>query len=55
MVPDMSRLRLAILSTHPIQYHAPWLALATHPALSVRVFFHHGEHDVGMLHRAATS
>lgn len=34
--------RLAILSTHPIQYHAPWFrALAAHPDLQMHVFFCH--------------
>jgi glycosyltransferase involved in cell wall biosynthesis len=38
----MSCFRLAILSTHPIQYQAPWFrALANHSALSIRVFFCH--------------
>jgi glycosyltransferase involved in cell wall biosynthesis len=34
--------RLAILSTHPIQYHAPWFrGLAAHPDLDVHVYFCH--------------
>lgn len=34
--------RLAILSTHPIQYHAPWFrGLAAHPDLDVQVYFCH--------------
>jgi glycosyltransferase involved in cell wall biosynthesis len=33
---------LAILSTHPIQYHAPWFrGLAAHPDLDVHVYFCH--------------
>lgn len=33
---------LAILSTHPIQYHAPWFrGLAAHPDLRVHVYFCH--------------
>ena len=32
--------RLAIVATHPIQYHAPWFrALATRPELEIKVFF----------------
>ena len=32
--------RLAILCTHPIQYHAPWFrGLAAHPDLSIHVYF----------------
>lgn len=32
--------RLAIIATHPIQYHAPWFrAMAADPRLDVRVFF----------------
>jgi glycosyltransferase involved in cell wall biosynthesis len=38
----MNRKRLAILTTHPIQYQAPWFrALAAHPDLEVEVFFAH--------------
>jgi glycosyltransferase involved in cell wall biosynthesis len=38
----MSRKRLAVLSTHPIQYHAPWFrALAAHPDLELEVLFCH--------------
>jgi glycosyltransferase involved in cell wall biosynthesis len=34
--------RLAIVSTHPIQYHAPWFrGLAVHPDLEVHVYFCH--------------
>lgn len=34
--------RLAVLSTHPIQYHAPWFrGLAAHPDLDVHVYFCH--------------
>ena len=34
--------RLAIVSTHPIQYHAPWFrALAAHPDLQVHVYYCH--------------
>lgn len=34
--------RLAIVSTHPIQYHAPWFrGLAAHPDLDVHVYFCH--------------
>lgn len=36
----VTRKRLAILSTHPIQYHAHWFrALARHPKLEVNVFY----------------
>jgi glycosyltransferase involved in cell wall biosynthesis len=39
--PD-TRTRLAILSTHPIQYHAPlFRGLAAHPDLSIHVYFCH--------------
>ena len=32
--------RLAIVATHPVQYHAPWFrALAVRPELDVKVFF----------------
>jgi len=35
-------MRLAILSTHPIQYHAQWYrALAEHPAWDVHVYYCH--------------
>lgn len=38
----MSRKKLAILTTHPIQYHAPWFrALASHSDLDIQVFFCH--------------
>jgi len=34
--------RLAVLSTHPIQYHAPWFrAMATHSDLEVHVYYCH--------------
>lgn len=34
--------RLAILSTHPIQYHAPWFrAMSAHPDLDIHVYFCH--------------
>lgn len=34
--------RLAVVSTHPIQYHAPWFReLASHPDLSVHVYYCH--------------
>jgi glycosyltransferase involved in cell wall biosynthesis len=34
--------RLAIVSTHPIQYHGPWFRrLASEPGLSIEVFFCH--------------
>lgn len=35
-------MRLAILSTHPIQYHSEWYrALAEHPALDIHVYYCH--------------
>jgi glycosyltransferase involved in cell wall biosynthesis len=35
-------MRLAIMSTHPIQYHAKWYRLlAAHPELKIRVFYCH--------------
>ena len=38
----MSRQRLIILSTHPIQYHTPWFrALAADPVLDFQVWFCH--------------
>ena len=38
----MSRIRLAILSTHPIQYHSAWFrALAAHPHLDPCVYYCH--------------
>lgn len=38
----MQPIKLAILSTHPIQYHAPWFrGLAAHPDLDVHVYFCH--------------
>jgi glycosyltransferase involved in cell wall biosynthesis len=38
----MRSFRLGILSTHPVQYHAPWFrGLAAHPEIDVRVFFCH--------------
>jgi len=34
--------RLAIVSTHPIQYHAPWFrGLAAHPDLKIHVYYCH--------------
>lgn len=34
--------RLAIVSTHPIQYHAPWFrGLAAHPELKMHVYYCH--------------
>jgi glycosyltransferase involved in cell wall biosynthesis len=34
--------RLAIVTTHPIQYHAPWFrALARHPEIDLEVFYCH--------------
>src|SRR5450759_2107818 len=34
--------RIAIVTTHPIQYQAPWFrAMAAHPELEVVVFFCH--------------
>jgi|GraSoiStandDraft_5_1057265.scaffolds.fasta_scaffold27893_2 glycosyltransferase involved in cell wall biosynthesis len=34
--------RLAVVSTHPIQYHAPWFrGLAAHPDLDIHVYFCH--------------
>jgi glycosyltransferase involved in cell wall biosynthesis len=34
--------RLAIISTHPIQYHAPWFrGLASHPELETHVYYCH--------------
>jgi glycosyltransferase involved in cell wall biosynthesis len=34
--------RLAIICTHPIQYHAPWFrGLAAHPSLNVHVYYCH--------------
>src|ERR1700687_3863922 len=38
----MRRKRLAIVTTHPIQYHAAWFeALARHPKIDVEVVFCH--------------
>jgi len=38
----MPNFKLAILSTHPVQYHAPWFrGLAAHPDLDVHVYFCH--------------
>jgi glycosyltransferase involved in cell wall biosynthesis len=38
----VSKYNLAIVSTHPIQYHAPWFrGLAAHPDLDVHVYFCH--------------
>src|ERR1017187_8132828 len=34
--------RLAIVSTHPIQYHVPWFrGLAAHPDLKMHVYYCH--------------
>ena len=34
--------RLAVVSTHPIQYHSPWFrGLASHPDLQIHVYFCH--------------
>src|SRR5882724_392777 len=39
---NMSGKRLAIISTHPIQYHGPWFrALASKPELSIEVLYCH--------------
>lgn len=36
------RTRLAVISTHPIQYHAGWFrALAAHPGLDIHVYYCH--------------
>src|SRR6266853_188171 len=36
------RSRLALLTTHPIQYHAPWFrALAAHPLVDLEVLYCH--------------
>lgn len=41
-VSDQQRIRLAILSTHPIQYHAPWFrALARQPEIDLQVYYCH--------------
>jgi glycosyltransferase involved in cell wall biosynthesis len=38
----MKRKRIAVLTTHPIQYQAPWFrAMAAHPRLDLQVFFCH--------------
>ena len=38
----VSKYNLAVLSTHPIQYHAPWFrGLAAHPDLDMHVYFCH--------------
>jgi glycosyltransferase involved in cell wall biosynthesis len=38
----MSLKKLAVLTTHPIQYQAPWFrAMAAHPELDLQVFFCH--------------
>lgn len=38
----MSHHKIAVLTTHPIQYQAPWFrALAAHPDLDLQVFFCH--------------
>jgi glycosyltransferase involved in cell wall biosynthesis len=37
-----SNVRLAVLTTHPIQYHSPWFrALASHPKIDLEVFYCH--------------
>jgi glycosyltransferase involved in cell wall biosynthesis len=37
-----AKYNLAILSTHPIQYHSPWFrGLAAHPDLDIHVYFCH--------------
>lgn len=37
-----AKYNLAIVSTHPIQYHAPWFrGLAAHPDLDIHVYFCH--------------
>lgn len=34
--------KIAVIATHPIQYHAPWFrALATHPEIDLEVFYCH--------------
>src|ERR1700741_3485834 len=39
---SLARTRLVILSTHPIQYHAPWFrAVAAESLLEVQVWFCH--------------
>jgi glycosyltransferase involved in cell wall biosynthesis len=36
------KMRLAVVSTHPIQYHSHWYrALAAHPALDIHVYYCH--------------
>lgn len=38
----MTKKRLAVLSTHPIQYQSPWFrALASHPGIDLEVLFCH--------------
>src|SRR6185295_388087 len=38
----MKARRLAIITTHPIQYHSPWFRmLASHPDIDLEVFFCH--------------
>ncbi len=38
----MKRKRVAIVTTHPIQYHAPWFSgLAAYPGIDLEVFFCH--------------
>ncbi|MBX7221890.1 MAG: glycosyltransferase family 4 protein [Blastocatellia bacterium] len=39
-MPSSSRYRLAIVTTHPVQYYVPWYrALAAHPEIEVEVFY----------------
>src|ERR1019366_8928098 len=41
-LPTLTKSRLAILSTHPIQYHSAWFrALAARPDLNVHVYYCH--------------
>ena len=36
------RTKLAVISTHPIQYHSAWYrAMASHPELDLRVYYCH--------------
>lgn len=38
----MTKYRLAVISTHPIQYHAPWFrGMAAHPDLESHVYYCH--------------
>src|SRR5947209_7275031 len=39
---NSDRIRLAIVSTHPIQYHSPWFrALARVPEIDLHVYYCH--------------